>query len=273
MSLSTVAGLLGDEYRMYGIQAPLEQVESNHSRSIEEMAKYYIGLLTAFQPTGPLILGGWSAGAVLALEMARQLRAAGRDVPLLFAIDGVLFNTGADLKPWSFAYLVRFLGNLPRWLVGQLVDERERRDWLRQGGRKLLSLGKAIWAVMQGRPAFRGYAVEGFADTGGWSPAQVRFAKEFYVALEAYSPQPYSGRVAVYTARTRPLYRLLEVKSGWRRIARHLEIFELAGTHGSILRKPRVAVLAAHLRATLADVHPDRAAAALRRELREREAT
>lgn len=149
MSLSTVAGLLGDEYRMYGIQAPLEQVESNHSRSIEEMAKYYIGLLTAFQPTGPLILGGWSAGAVLALEMARQLRAAGRDVPLLFAIDGVLFNTGADLKPWSFAYLVRFLGNLPRWIVGQLVDERERRDWLRQGGRKLLSLGKAIWAVMQ----------------------------------------------------------------------------------------------------------------------------
>jgi hypothetical protein len=205
--------------------------------------------------------------------MARQLRAAGRDVPLLFAIDGVLFNTGADLKPWSFAYLVRFLGNLPRWIVGQLVDERERRDWLRQGGRKLLSLGKAIWAAMQGRPAFRGYAVEGFADTGGWSPAQVRFAKEFYVALEAYSPQPYSGRVAVYTARTRPLYRLLEVKSGWRRIARHLEIFELAGTHGSILRKPRVAVLAAHLRATLADVHPDCAAAALRRELREREAT
>jgi thioesterase domain-containing protein len=266
MSLSMVAGLLGREYFMYGIQAPLEQVEANHSRSIEDMAKYYIGLLTAFQPSGPLILGGWSAGAVLALEMARQLRAQGREVPLLFAVDGVLFNTGADLKPWSLAYFGRFLGNLPRWLVGQLVDERERRDWFHQGGRKLLSLAKAVAAVAHGRPAFRGYAVEGFADTGGWSQAQITFAKEFYVALEEYLPRPYPGRVAVYTARTRPLYRLLEVKAGWRRIAERLEIFELPGTHGSILRKPRVAVLAAHLRATLADLHLEHGAAECARE-------
>jgi thioesterase domain-containing protein len=40
--------------------------------------------------SGPYILGGWSAGSPVALEMAHQLRARGRTVHLVVAIGGAL---------------------------------------------------------------------------------------------------------------------------------------------------------------------------------------
>jgi thioesterase domain-containing protein len=44
------------------------------------------------------VLGGHSTGAIIALEMAQQLLARGREVSLLIILDGVLFNTGAEIS-------------------------------------------------------------------------------------------------------------------------------------------------------------------------------
>ncbi len=56
--------------------------------SIEEVASIYEGQVQAACPTGPIILGGYSFGILVALELAIRLERAGREVPLLVSFDG-----------------------------------------------------------------------------------------------------------------------------------------------------------------------------------------
>src|SRR5262249_25047293 len=56
-------------------------------RSITEMAARYIEAIEREHPSGPYYLGGWSMGALIAFEMARQLRAKGGEVAALVLID------------------------------------------------------------------------------------------------------------------------------------------------------------------------------------------
>jgi amino acid adenylation domain-containing protein len=52
-----------------------------------ELADYYIQQLRQVQPEGPYQLAGWSAGGVIAHEMAAQLEKAGEEVTMLLMID------------------------------------------------------------------------------------------------------------------------------------------------------------------------------------------
>lgn len=56
-------------------------------KTVEEIATHYVNELTAVQPEGPYLIGGYSFGGVVAYEMAGQLRAAGHEVPLLAMFD------------------------------------------------------------------------------------------------------------------------------------------------------------------------------------------
>ncbi|KAJ1656824.1 hypothetical protein IWQ61_003674 [Dispira simplex] len=63
---------------MYGITNPYfnEPTDDPHRKefqSIKEMAAAYIDLIKQVQPTGPYLLGGWSFGGIVALEIAQQL--------------------------------------------------------------------------------------------------------------------------------------------------------------------------------------------------------
>lgn len=57
--------------------------------SLEDLARAQVATLRRLQPQGPYCLAGWSMGGVVAFEMARQLRHAGEDVPLLALIDSI----------------------------------------------------------------------------------------------------------------------------------------------------------------------------------------
>ncbi len=91
--------LLGPEQRFYGIAPPPELRNAQFASSIESIARRYVDALVAFQPEGPYLLGGWSAGSTIALEMAQLLQASGRDVPLLAALDGTPGRTSAPPSP------------------------------------------------------------------------------------------------------------------------------------------------------------------------------
>ena len=78
-----LARALGSEYTVYGIQPPGEAT----ARTARELAAIYVEHLRAVQPQGPYCLGGYSAGAVMALEMAIQLRAQGEVVGVVTLLD------------------------------------------------------------------------------------------------------------------------------------------------------------------------------------------
>jgi thioesterase domain-containing protein/acyl carrier protein len=57
-------------------------------RSIEEAAAIYLPQILAAAPRGPIIVGGYSFGVLVAFEIAHRLRQLGREVPLLVSFDG-----------------------------------------------------------------------------------------------------------------------------------------------------------------------------------------
>src|SRR6185437_3059681 len=113
-----LAQLLNSAVRFYGIQAPPTLMgNDSFGVAIESIADHYVDALTKFQPNGPLVLGGYCVGAVIALEMAKALRARGREVGPLIAIDGVPENTGAVFCRWTPNYLLDLARNLRGWVV------------------------------------------------------------------------------------------------------------------------------------------------------------
>src|SRR6185436_13973033 len=87
MNLRHLAGLVGEERPFHGIQARgLLGSESPHE-TFEEAARDYLAEVRAVQPHGPYLLGGFSGGGITAWEMARQLRLAGEEVPLVVMLD------------------------------------------------------------------------------------------------------------------------------------------------------------------------------------------
>lgn len=55
--------------------------------SLKEMASLYVEWARTLIDDGPIILGGWSFGGVVALEMARQMAKHGGEVKKLIMID------------------------------------------------------------------------------------------------------------------------------------------------------------------------------------------
>jgi amino acid adenylation domain-containing protein len=54
---------------------------------VEDLAELYVGAMVEARPHGPYVLGGWSSGAIIALEMARRLEERGEKVDRVVVID------------------------------------------------------------------------------------------------------------------------------------------------------------------------------------------
>jgi thioesterase domain-containing protein len=243
-----LARLLGTEQKFYGVQAPIEKLNANFAASIESMARYYADALCAFQPEGPLLLGGWSAGAAIALEMAQQLKTRGREVPLLVVIDGPLWNTGGGVSAWNPLYYWKLACNLPRWIGSRSFSDLKWRV------RAKLKVGRKLaMSTFQGESARYGHMVAGFMDVERTPEAQVSFMKALFNAIYQYTPQEYTGPVLVYAATTQPLHHLFQVEAVWAKIAARTEVVPISGTHASIIGEPHVIALADHLRKRLAE--------------------
>ncbi|KPI16856.1 6-deoxyerythronolide-B synthase, Aspartate racemase [Actinobacteria bacterium OK074] len=89
----TLAQRLGDDQPVYGIESPLLDDGLPAGARIEDIAAHHVDILRRVRPEGPYVVGGWSVGAMVAHEMARQLTATGREVEAVLGIDGYVVDT------------------------------------------------------------------------------------------------------------------------------------------------------------------------------------
>jgi thioesterase domain-containing protein/acyl carrier protein len=246
-SFRHLARLLGPEQRFCGIQVPPEMQNAEFASSIESIASYYVDALLAFQADGPFLLGGWSVGSTIALEMAQQLTAQGRTVELLIALDGAPFNTHSGTSLWNPRYYWQLVRNFPYWVADDVLLDFSVSQWVRRVRSKIVALSEALANVRHGRRE-SAHQVAGFMNVAGYSPGHIGFMNALYRALCAYGPQPYPGRVLVYKSRTQPLYHLLEVERAWQALASDVEVVIVPGTHISIVREPYIGKVAEDLR-------------------------
>ena len=171
--------------------------------------------------------------------MARRLRAIGRDVPLLVALDGAPSNSGAELLRRDPRYLWNLARNLPRWIAEQdLADWSPRGLLQRLVNRFVFAPGRAIAAGSAAGTAHLD-TVSRLVDRPEWQVSQRAFIRAMFNAFAVYVPAPYEGRVILYETQAQPLTHLLQLGTVWAALARDLEIVPLPGKHPSFF--PRVA--------------------------------
>jgi thioesterase domain-containing protein/acyl carrier protein len=129
------ARLLGADQPTYGVKAiGIDGIRRTPDR-FEEVAAEYVREITTLRPHGPYLLGGYSIGAVVALEVALQLQKRGEEVPLLLAFDA--YAPGYPPRRSFWRRLSLHLNRL-------LVPPAGRRRWpyLRQ---RMLSLKERVY--------------------------------------------------------------------------------------------------------------------------------
>ncbi len=236
LNLQALALRLGPAHRLVALRTGLS---TSQPRSVEHLAGDVAAAVLRHGWRGRLMLGGYSGGAAIAFEVARQLEASGHDVGLLVLIDtrrpGWRPTLGrAPATAW------RFVANLPGWVHDDLLLSSRRQAWR--------NVRRHLRQALRGR-----HTLEGIIDLARY-PAEARLAmqREFDL-LEAYRPLPWSGPVILVRARTQPLLLLHdEAALGWSAVApAGVEVVSLPGNHLTIMREPNVARLADLLRARM----------------------
>jgi thioesterase domain-containing protein len=237
---SCLAKEVAGDVRFFAIQAPKKlMMDSDYGHLLKFIAGHYAEAIIKFQPEGRIHLGGWSSGALVAMEISKELTARGREVGLLVSIDGAPKNvkiTGS----WP-RYLAKFLWNLPLALLNDDFGRLSGQFWFKirkfrakirdqdDGGLACHPVQETIYNYSQ----YRAY--------------QQCFMRELYDAIERTAFTRYDGAVVVYKATIMPIF-LSGVQEFWKHVAPDSEIVNIPGTHANLVLQPYVRAIAVDLK-------------------------
>ncbi|MGN6280974.1 thioesterase domain-containing protein, partial [Frateuria sp.] len=221
-----LARALGPRQAVHALQAFGLEPEQAPCDDLERMAATYMASMRQVQPRGPYYLGGYSMGGTVALEVARQLRAAGEEVAFVGLFDAYPASIGA---PRGRAELVAGLwGKALGFDIADIagLDEEDCVSLV-------LAKGIANHALPEGygrQDALR----------------QIRVLEANLRAYASHTPKPYVGEVALLAAsdNARPV-----TACDWEHAVHgRVIVEEVPGDHFGMLAQPHVAVLAEALR-------------------------
>jgi amino acid adenylation domain-containing protein len=220
LRFNELARHMAPDQPFYGIQPQGIDGGKPIIETVEEMAACYVKEMRKVQPEGPYYIGGYSFGGLVAFEMARQLAADNQEVGLLALLDTY------PGKAKSKAVLLSTLLTLP--LEQQMAYVRQKITKYRRGIRRRFD---ALFL-----------------------PKPLKEVRRTLAHAEAiFRPQVYFGTATLFRASEKALRGLGDSENDWSKwIAGGVEIHEIDGDHGSILKDPMVGVLAENLRSCLA---------------------
>jgi amino acid adenylation domain-containing protein len=259
--LFLVHGLHGNVVNFYGFRQhiptdqPLYGVQANGLDSgraafvnIPDMAAHYVAEIRALQPEGPYFLGGFSAGGLVAYEMARQLQQAGERVQFLALVDSYVEAAGGYWMKALYSRRAMRMSLLALRVSWQSIWEEGLIPVFRKKVRNMtVNLRIMAWLLMG--------KLVGSRD--GNQP-QARFLsphEAFTQAIRVYTPQPYSGSAVSFRSPSTN-FEDQDASDGWERyISGKVEHQEIYGGHDDIFLEPHVATLAAQLMDALEETY------------------
>ncbi|HEX7273273.1 MAG TPA: amino acid adenylation domain-containing protein [Casimicrobiaceae bacterium] len=204
---------LHQDQPLYGLPARGFDGRTPPDSRLDAMAAHCIDAMKQVQPKGPYLLAGYCSGALIAFEMAQQLRTRGEVVDLLALCDSLA--PGFHLlefaqTAWDFLRLRNM----------RIVQQRLYRFVLQNLGLGHLRKFRTV-------------------------------TEAHFWALLAYRPQPYRGHAILFRASHMDDSRSPSL--GWKNlVAGGLEICLIEAGHGAMVREPTVRVLAEQLERHLA---------------------
>ena len=235
-NFKAVSQKLGSDQPIYGLQPQGVDGYQPMLQSIEAMATQYVKAIRTVDPQGPYQLIGYSAGGVIAFEMAQQLRKAGANITLLAMIDT---RTPAAVlrKPG----LLKKLFLMRHWSL-RFALERLRS---REGEDRRLDNNNV--QVTQKLP-------------GQWLPPEQLEGHLFQHIVDVqnrYKPEPYQGSIVLYKAKNATTHYLhAGERLGWEEyIDGQIKVVRIPGSHNLMMIDPNLTELSEALRQELNGLH------------------
>jgi thioesterase domain-containing protein len=255
-----LAGMMDPRQPFFGGYLPSELRHPATAATLADLAHYYATEIHKLWPTGPIAIGGWSAGPTVALAAAQLLRKWGHAVPLLVAIDGAppavdigqpgllekarltyyrLTNAAVTLTQLGYDVVRRMRHRSPDLSLRDVVRSAWQASpfrpiWQRATG----SLAGKLERVLGPRFARR-HAAETAAGTEVLPPEHRAFTAALFDAIHAYVPdKDFPGEIVVFESTAEPARSSGAVAKRWARIATNPTIVAVKGSHMSIVADP-----------------------------------
>jgi thioesterase domain-containing protein len=229
LALAALARQIGPAYPFYGVAlgtclegvAPGELIEVVAARALAEIRET--------RPHGPYVLGGYSLGGLVALEVARRLQAEGEEVALLALLDA-------------------YGPNFPRRRGG---SERFRMHFAKI--RELPVIGKANYLAekLRSKPMWHRGRENVMRNGAAGSVETLTYVRDSYLNRL----QRYPGRINLFRASDVPSvvgHAYDDPTSGWGAIADDgVQVWHVPGNHLTMLDPPHLSHLADAIRSSI----------------------
>jgi amino acid adenylation domain-containing protein len=224
-------GLDADQ-SVYGLQARGLNGVDEPFDNMEEIAAYYVGEILQQNPRGPYNLAGYSFGGIVAFEMAKQLKAAGREMNML-----AIFDTNADhashFDDWALKMSKKFKRQFPKI---KFILSSFRKYPAETLSYQFNFLKSKCIRLIANAGIFKKMAIEeqhlDFAD---------KINYKHHIAFEKYKLEPYNGSIDLFRVKSRMYFLDDPVYLGWKPYAlQGINIHEISGDHKTFLLSPNV---------------------------------
>lgn len=222
---ASISKYLNKEQPVYGLQAlglnrPVQLLET-----MEEIAAVYLAEVIESNPDGPYCFAGYSLGGKIAFEMARQLKAMGKEVRFLGIID--TYATNRDTSDTSDRITRKFkrqFRKIPFFI----------KSFVKHPGE---SIGYQLQMVKT--RAKRLVSTHPGEEYSYFSPYEIEIQKSYDRAYEGYNLQPEDVKIHLFRVKKR-LYFLDDlITLGWGKFAKKgVAIHEVLGDHRTFLYPP-----------------------------------
>jgi thioesterase domain-containing protein/aryl carrier-like protein len=242
-AFAEIAGHLADGQQFYGLQARGLTGADLPPESVDDMAAWYIREVLQAQPDGPYLLTAQSGSCYIAVEMARQMAAMGKEMAGVFLMAPALQPFSKDLPATAFDEAARELLNELNNVINAGPGERLSRP----NEKRLLKYGvpgKEIKAgVKQGDKhalrVMRALVVN-------------RAAYAYYGELQHRQLRPYAGRVVLLMPRDDPAKWYRKSLEQWRTaLPREPEVVDVPGKHSTVFYDESARAIGAWLSAEI----------------------
>jgi amino acid adenylation domain-containing protein len=214
-----------EDQPIYGIQALGLSFETDVPNSIEEIAAKYLEEILLVEEHGPYMLAGYSLGGILVYEMARQLKAMGKEISMVGVID-TYASTGEDLtdKKQLLKKVARQFNKVPFFTKSLLKYPTETLSYQKT------ILSRKLKGALKTETTDRQFELSAY---------EAEIYERYSTALSKYKLVPVDIKVTLFRAKKRLYFLDDNEYLGWKTFAKEgVKIFEVPGDHKTFLYPP-----------------------------------
>jgi aspartate racemase len=243
--LRDLAEFLGPDQPLYGIEPPAD--EGPMPRNIDDWVAFHRRAFDALDVEPPYFLAGFSFGGVVALEIARQLRAEGSAIAWLGLVDAIRPKLNPKgLRPYT-RYHWGELQELPDW--------SRRRTYVRQMWKGGKHRTRVRLKVMTYNALARAHIVEArsttFADVERMTTLKRAVARSYL----RYQSVPYDAPATLFVTQASTDMALGDRTLRWSRfLTGGLELKPIEGRHMNLFSPEHIHSVGGAIRDSLARV-------------------